>query len=58
MISCNKGDMDFDGDKRELLADLGCIMGVYLDSGITLSEILSTLAKVLEFDLDDTEVEE
>ena len=57
MISCNKGEVEYNGDNRELLADLSCIMAVYLTSGITLSEILSTLAAVLEEDLDGLEDE-
>ena len=57
MISCNKGEVDYGGDKRESLADLGHVMAAYLASGITLSEILSTLAAVLEEDLEGLEDE-
>lgn len=61
MIFCNKGDIIFrpKDNKIERLRDLKDIMTAYMNEyGITMSEILSTLAVVLETELDDTEVGE
>lgn len=51
MISCNKGEIEYFGEKSELMADLACIVKVLMDhNGVTIDDVLAAITLMLHID--------